>query len=167
MESEEIIQKCLEQHRYIDENINSVAHGTSDINTMIELQRERSDIARSSLEELHNRVKILGKRVEDLYVFMKQHFKFEEDTFPALVDAAFMQMLLSEHEAIISEFEKVKEIVDISDKQAADAKDLLGLKTKVVNTLNNLCYLIHEHASKENKVLHELKAELEKDSAQG
>ena len=153
-----IIEKSIEEHRYVDENLSTAENKMSDINALVALQRERSEIARSSLEDLQNRFKILQQHIENLHGFMLQHFKFEENTLTRIFDASFVEELLIEHNEIDAKFTLIKDTLSKIGYAEVDSKGLLEAQSKTVNMLNDLCYSIRQHAGKEDKILHELKA---------
>lgn len=157
----EIINKTIEEHRLIHENITTVSDKANDVNAQVLLDWERSDLAVSGIDSINAKAEILKKSVSSLQVNLGRHFGYEELYLPPVLGPELMNVLLVDHTAIRATLEKAgRQLVEFKVGES-DAKDLLEKKMDLIATISEVTDLIKEHALKEDTILRGKKRELE------
>jgi hypothetical protein len=164
MKDIEIVRKTLEEHKYIDDNLNHIEEKMSDINALILLQRERSSIAFSSQKEFTQKLASLADSLKRLTTDLRRHFSFEEMYGLKLLHKPAEDDLIMEHGKINEEFEKIDAVLKAFKPENLDQKEFLSKKAELIGDILNVCQIIQAHALKEDKLFRDMQKDLERKS---
>jgi hemerythrin len=162
MKDIEIVRKTLEEHKYIDDNIGRIEEKMSDMNALVLLQRERSNVAFSTQQDFGRKLADLANSLTRLTTSLQKHFSFEEMYMLKLLDNQAVADLVLEHGKINEEFEKIDALVKSSRPEGLNQKEFLDKKAEVIGDIMLVCQLIQAHALKEDKMLRDMKNDLER-----
>jgi len=163
MEALEIINRTIEEHRLILNNIGNVQGKANDVNALTKLNWERTGLATSTIEEFGGKLASLVNALSTLKTSLGRHFMFEEENLPGVLSKTVMESLLVYHRAIRGDIEKLDGFLTDFKIEGMPGKDLLNSKMETVNKVNELSNLIQEHASKEENILRERQKELQEE----
>ncbi len=149
----EIIEKAIEEHAFISQNISNVSAKLNDVNALLLLRWERSNLVASSLEMFSNKLGDLKKSVDSLKSNLGRHFKFEERSLPLVLDKSVMQSLMVEHSIINTQIDKTDILLKNVRIKGLSEKEFMDKKIEILTIVNDLCHLIQKHALKEDTLL--------------
>jgi hypothetical protein len=161
MDALEIINKTIEEHRFIHSSIGNVKQHANDVNALSRLDWEKSQLAVSSREEFADKIQSLIESLETLHDRLDHHFIFEEENLPQVLDNNRMDSLLVYHRSIRQERAKLDSALAGLKPEELSNSDLLTKKADIVNKITGLSNLIQEHAGMEEVILRNRKKELE------
>jgi len=157
----EILNKTIEEHRLIHENLSTVSEKANDVNAEVLLDWERADLAVSGIDSIQAKVDTLIKSVSSMQVNLGKHFKYEELYLPTVLGPELMNILLIDHSNIRKALEAAETKLSEFKMGGLDAKILLEKKMELVAAVADVADLIKTHALKEDTILRGKKRELE------
>ena len=92
---------------------------------------------------------------------LKNHFFFEGEALPPLFGELLMQALILEHGEILKELIEVKSVAAGANLEGLNREELMVKATNLQQKVSSICFLVEEHANKEEGILDMLKRALE------
>ena len=157
----EILNKTIEEHRLIHENITNISEKANDVNAQVLLDWERSDLAVSGAESIVSKVDTLKKSVSSLQVNLGQLFVYEELYLPPVLGPELMNVLLVDHTAIRAALEKAGRQLAEFKADTLGGRELLEKKMDLITAISDVTDLIQAHALKDDTILRGKKRERE------
>ncbi len=156
-----IVNRAIEEHHNIRGHTKLVGDSISDLEALFSLQKARPDWILSSQESLSEKQAKLQQTISALGEGLKNHFGFEEKLFPPLFGDLLMQALVLEHRAIKKEIDEAESFIANTKLQGLSQKELLSMKARIQQRIEDILQLVEGHASREETILKMLKKALE------
>lgn len=149
----EVINHIIEFHHSIRGQIQQLSGSINDVEALFELRGEYAGWAQSSLDKLSERKTRLKQAIDILENGLHLHFEYEEENLPPIFGEVMMKSLMSEHNAIREEIQKVKDIVQNTALEGLKKDEIALHKSNIQVVINDLAEHIEKHASREEIVL--------------
>jgi hypothetical protein len=156
-----IIDKIIEEHHKIRENIKLAGDSLNDIEASFLISKAYSGWTQSSATELAAKRDQLIQALSALEQGLAAHFGYEEKHLPPLFGELLTKALLHEHREVRRKIESAGKTVADIEINTDDSQQLLSRKTVVQESVNHLLQAVEEHAGHEETVLLMLRAGLE------
>jgi hypothetical protein len=158
-----IINKELEDHRLISENIADVNNKANDINAKVLLDWKIDDLAYSNInaEVLYIKIEGLRESIYSLRKNLSQHFILEEINLPTVLGTTLVNDLKTDHDEILVSLDKTGQKLELFNPDGISKKELRENAIEIINVVGDLSKLIEAHALKEDTLLRRKKKELE------
>jgi len=121
-------------------------------------------------ESIRGHVKLVGDSISDQEALpslgfldegLRNHFAYEEKVLAPLLGELFMRALVLDHQEIRKEIDVAKSIVTEAKLEGLSREELLNKESHIQQVIKNMCYLIEEHAYKEETILEMLQKVLD------
>lgn len=157
----ELIRRLVEQHRGIRSNLMRAGEWISDLEAMSNLQKGYSGWVLSPTESLTGAQQNLHQEVSSLYSGLNSHFAYEERSLPHLFGDVLMEALLIEHRELRGDLENTRSVLLDVKLEGLSREELLVIKARMRQGMDELYQKIEEHAGKEEKIFSMLQRALE------
>ncbi len=161
----EVINKVILEHSKITDHIKLAAGTMNDIDALFALEATKRKVAWSSTSftELIKKRDQLLQTIDFLENGLKNHFGYEEKALPLVLGELLMKPILQKHHEIIGQIENAK--TTLINLERLDQGELSSKRTVVLESVNNLCQTVEDHAHHEETVLNMMKKVLEEHEA--
>ena len=161
----EVITRVISEHRKIAEHTKLSRDTMNDIDALFTLQKKRYQVAWSStsVTDLIKKRDQLLQTINLLEDGLKNHFGYEEEALPLVFGELLMKAILDEHHEILGQIENAK--TTLINLEGLDQEELFSKRTVVLESINNLCQTVEDHAHHEETALNTMKKPLEQTSA--
>ena len=156
-----IIQRVIEEHQAIRGHIKLVGDSISDREALARLLKASDDWVPGRPESPTEMLKNTQQALSALEEGLKNHFFFEGEALPPLLGELLMQALILEHGEIMKEIIEVKSVAAETKLEGLNREELLVKATNLQQKVSSTCFLIEEHATREEVILDMLKRALE------
>lgn len=156
-----VMTRVIAEHRAIREHLKLAGESVADIEAIFALRRSYSDWTQSSVETLVAKQDQLQQTISFLDEGLKNHFAFEEEALPPLLGRLLMKAILLEHHDIGRQIRDAKGVLISTKLEGLDQQQLLAIKSKIQQAVNNLSQTVEEHASHEETILEMMRKTLE------
>jgi len=157
-----IIRKVIDEHESIRRHVKLVGDSISDQEALPGLERVRADWVPGRLGTLAEKEDKLQQAIGFLDEGLQNHFAYEEKVLAPLLGELFMRALVLDHQEIRKEIDAAKSIVTEAKLEGLSREELLNKESHIQQVIKNMCYLIEEHAYKEETILEMLQKVLDK-----
>jgi hemerythrin len=154
-----IIDKAIEQHHEIKNNLKLTGDSLTDIEALFILNKAYSGWSQSSIRGLEEKQNSLIRAVSALGEGLKRHFSFEEKALPAILSKADMKIIICDHREIAGQIENAARILRETSLHGLSQPDLLKKKSDIQEIIRRLMQTVEEHAKHEEIILNAVKAE--------
>lgn len=154
------IRKVIEEHQAIREHIKLVGDSMGDQEAISRLQSAGTDWFPGQSKAPTETQKKTQQALTALDEGLKSHFTFEEEVLPPLLGELLMKALLLEHQEIITEIIEAKSVVDEIKLEGLNHEELLNKASNLQQKVGNTCFMIEEHANREEILLDMLQRSL-------
>jgi hypothetical protein len=161
MNASNIIDKIIEEHHKIRDNIKMAGDSLNDVEASFTLSKAYSTWTQSSADELMTKKDRLIQALSALEHGLNAHFGYEEKYLPPLFGELLMKALLHEHNEVRRQIEGARKSVSEIEINAGDSQQNLSRKTAVQEDINHLLQAVEEHAGHEEVVLLMIRGGLE------
>lgn len=156
-----IIKKVIEEHQLIRSHLKLVGETVSDREAVADLEEARTDWIPGRPQSLVEIKESLQQALSLLDEGLKNHFAFEEEALPPLLGELFMKAIRLDHQEIMKALQQAKTMSTDTKLVGLSRDELMHKEAETQQTINNLCQMIEEHASKEETILEMLQRVLE------
>ena len=149
----EAITSVISEHRNIREHVKLAGDTMNDIDALFTLETTKRKAAWSatSVTELIKKRDQLLQTINLLEDDLKNHFSYEEETLPLVFGELLMKPVLHEHHEILGQIEDAK--VTLINLGRTDQNELPSKRTMLLQSVNNLCQIVEDHAHNEETIL--------------
>jgi len=155
------IRKVIEEHQLIRGHLKLVGDTVSDREAVADLEEARIDWIPGRPQSLVEIKENLQQALSSLDEGLKNHFTFEEEALPPLLGEVFMKAIRLDHQEIMKALQQAKTMSTDTKLVGLSRDELMHKEAETQQTINNLCQLVEEHASKEETILEMLQKGLE------
>ena len=156
------LNKIRDEHLNIRRHLKLAGDSVGDVEATSSLQRARAEWVPGRTGISDETKEKLNKAITGLAEGLKNHFAFEERTFPALLGENFVHAILLDHAEIMKILEEGEAVVAGAEvEDGCSREELIARETQLHQVISNICHLIEEHASREEVILDMLKRALE------
>lgn len=148
-----IINKIIEEHHKIRDNIKLAGDSLNDVEASFTLSQAYSTWTQSSASELMSKKDKLIQALSALEQGLNTHFGYEEKYLPPLFGEYLMKALLHEHSEIRRQIQGAQKTVTGIEINSGDSQQVLRQKTTVQEDINHLLQAVEEHADHEEVIL--------------
>jgi hypothetical protein len=161
----EVIEKVISDHSKITDHIKLTAGTMNDIDALFALETTKRKVAWSStsVTELIKKRDQLLQTIDLLGDGLKNHFGYEEKALALVLGELLMKPILHQHHGILEQIENAK--ATLINLERLDQSELSSKRTAVLESVNNLCQAVEDHAHHEEAVLNMMKKFLEEHEA--
>ena len=106
-----LIQKIIDEHKKFKEHIRLIGDTISDREALSGLEKARTALMPSQLENLAQKQEKLQQLLSVLDEGLRNHFAFEERTLPPLLGEVFMKALALDHRGVGKKLDEAKAVV--------------------------------------------------------
>ena len=161
----EVITRVISEHRKITEPLKLVGDIMSDIDAIFTLRKTQYK-AGWSVTSVTKLMKKRGELLQTINLLedgLKNHFDYEGKVLPLVLGELLMKAILREHQEILGQIENAK--TTLINLEGLDQEELFSKRTVVLESINNLCQTVEDHAHHEETALNTMKKPLEQTSA--
>jgi len=157
----EIITRVISEHRKITDYAKLTGDTINDIDAIFALETTKRKAAWSatSVTELIKKRDQLLQTIDLLEDGLKNHFGYEEETLPLVFGELLMKPIIHEHHEILGKIENAK--TTLINLERLDRDELSSKRTVVLESVNNLCQTVEEHAHHEETALNAMREVIE------
>ena len=161
----EIITRVISEHRKITDHTKLTAGTMNDIDALFTLETTKRKAAWSatSVTELIKKRDQLLQTIDLLEDGLKNHFGYEEEALPLVFGELLMKPILHEHHGILGQIDNAKTNLINLERMGQD--ELFSNRTEVLQSVNNLCQTVEDHAHQEETTLNMMKKAIEENAA--
>ncbi len=161
----EIITRVISEHRKITDHTKLTAGTMNDIDALFTLETTKRKAAWSatSVTELIKKRDQLLQTIDLLEDGLKNHFGYEEEALPLVFGELLMKPILHEHHEILGQIENAK--TTLINLERLDRDELFSKRTAVLQSVNNLCQTVEDHAHHEETALNAMRKVIEENPA--
>jgi hypothetical protein len=152
MEQLEIIQRTIQEHHKIRNNLRLVGDAINDIEAVVSLQQAETSWGQSKVQDVERNMDRLKQTISRLNEGLTNHFGFEEKYLPGVFGPALMKALVLEHDEVRERLAKCKAAF-IDDIVQFSREKLLSYRSSIQQLVDDLSGLIEGHASREEIIL--------------
>jgi hemerythrin len=156
-----IINRVIEEHQAIRENVKLVGDSIPDREALASLEKTRADWIPGRLENFTEKQSKLVQAIASLDEGLRNHFNFEGKALPQLIGDLFMQAIYLDHQEILTEISEGKAVSSETGLEGLNRDELLAKETDIQQKISNICRLVEEHATREEAILEMLRRALE------
>ena len=156
-----IIEKAIQEHHHIRENLKNAGDSITDIEAMFTLHKEIAKWSQSSVKELSEKQGELLKAVGLLEQGLTRHFGFEEKALPPLLGEVLMKTLTLEHGNIAGLLAKAKDSLQEGALEGLDQREMLTRKAQIQANIHQIIEAVEEHSRHEETILKMIQKALE------
>ena len=157
----EVITSVISEHRKITEHIKLSRDTMNDIDAIFSLQTTKIKAAWSmtSVNDLIEKQGQLLQTINLLEDGIKNHFGYEEKVLPLVFGELLIKTILHEHQKISGQIENAK--TTLINLKGLDPDDLFSKRLVLLQSINNLCHTVEDHAHHEETALNMMKKAIE------
>jgi len=161
----EIITRVISEHRKITDHTKLTGNTTNDIAALFTLEATKRKAAWSatSVTELIEKRDQLLQTIDLLEDGLKNHFGYEEKALPLVFGELLMKPILHEHHEILGQIESAK--TTLINLERIDRDELFSKRTAILESVNNLCQTVEDHAHHEETALNAMRKIVEENPA--
>jgi len=161
----EAVKKVISEHSMITDHLKLTAGKMNDIDAIFALETTKRKAAwgSTSVTELIKKRDQLLQTIDLLEDGLKNHFGYEEVVLPLVFGELLMEPILRKHHEILGQIENAK--TTLINLERMDQDELSSRRTVVLESVNNLCQTVEDHAHHEETVLNMMKKVLEENPA--
>jgi len=161
----EIITRVISEHRKITDHTKLTAGTMNDIDALftLEMTKRKAAWSATSVTELIKKRDQLLQTIDLLEDGLKNHFGYEEEALPLVFGELLMKPILHEHHEILGQIENAK--TTLINLERLDRDELFSKRTAVLQSVNNLCQTVEDHAHHEETALNAMRKVIEENPA--
>ncbi|MDD4876444.1 MAG: hypothetical protein PHQ86_04850 [Dehalococcoidales bacterium] len=161
----EVITRVISEHSKITDHTKLAGDTMNDIDAFFTLETTKRKAAWSatSVAELIKKRDQLLHTIDLLEDGLKNHFGYEEEVLPLVLGELLMKPILHEHQGILGQIDNAKTNLINLERMSRD--ELFSNRTEVLQSVNNLCQTVKDHAHHEETALNAMRKFLEENSA--
>jgi hypothetical protein len=156
-----VINRVIEEHRRIRGNLKQAGASVADIETLFTLHKVSAGWSQSSVKEIADKQAELSGAVDLLWKGLRQHFGFEENTLPGVLEEAVMKTILEEHKKIAGMISGFKTSLTEGWPEGLDQPQMLTRKAMIQQSMHQIIEAVEEHSQYEEAILNGMKTALE------
>ncbi len=156
----DIINKIIEWHHRIRENIKFVGESITDREALSGLQEARGDWVPGKLEISAEKQEKLQQAIGLLGDGLKSHFDYEEKYLPPILGELFMRALILEHREVLREYDEAEAAVTNARLEGLSREELIDRESDMHQLVDDLCQAGEKHAAREEVMLEMLQRAL-------
>jgi len=162
-----LINRVIAEHKNISRHVKLVGDSVPDREALAALEKAYGDFAPDQMKALSEKLVKLQQSLSALDEGLKNHFAFEEEILPSLLGELLMRWLSIEHDEIKSKINEAKSEAATTRLEGLNRDELLFKGFNLQKIIDNMGWLIEEHASKEETLLGMIKKALESPKYRG
>jgi hypothetical protein len=162
MEDQEIIHRVLDQHMVLQDQINFVSATMSDKDALLRLEKAQAELAVDFRRPLNERRTHLLESLKIVAQGMKNHYTFEEEMLPPLLGKLLTEALITEHNSLKIEMQKLIAAITDIDLKGLSLVDEASQEAVMNGFLKELRNKKLDHQKREDAVLATLERIIEK-----